>query len=179
MHSCQTAAPWRRRCSPAASGLQTLHVLLGRLRCETVRQHLCRCSFPDYGCNETDNRLVLFKMADSLEDMKWSGKPLGKGACDGEAEHAASKDTEDGPCPANEESSSQLIPTHTNQHLMLIFLTNCCHKVDTVYRIEQNRKAHCGHFLCPQWANIYKNQCFLWSVFNWVLRIIMSWPFCN
>ena len=43
--------------------------------------------------------------------MCYSYKPFGKRTCDGEAEHAASEDTEDRPSPADKESNSQFIPT--------------------------------------------------------------------
>lgn len=59
--------------------------------------------------------------------MCYSYKPFGKRTRDGEAEHAASKDTEDGTCPADKESSSQFIPTDEDQHFMVIFLNWLSH----------------------------------------------------
>lgn len=125
MHSYQSAAPWRSCCSlEAASGLQTLPALSGRRRCENVRQHLCRYSLLDCGCEENTD-VFLLTWIHKIESyrrslttfifcifkhMCYSYKPFGKRTCDGEAEHAASEDTEDRPSPADKESSSQFIP---------------------------------------------------------------------
>lgn len=43
--------------------------------------------------------------------MFYLNKPFGKRLCNGETEHAPSKNTKDRTCPANKESSAQFIPT--------------------------------------------------------------------
>ena len=126
MHSYQSAAPWRSCCIlEAASGLQTLPALSGRRRYENVRQHLCRYSLLDCGCEENTDAFLLMWIhkIDSygrslttfifciFKHMWYSYKPFGKRTCDGEAEHAATEDTEDRPSPADKESSSQFVPT--------------------------------------------------------------------
>lgn len=58
-----------------------------------------------------------------------SYKPFGKGTCDGEAEHAATQDTENRPGPADEESGPQFIPTETIIFLSCIGHIKCSHKV--------------------------------------------------
>lgn len=64
--------------------------------------------------------------------MRYSYEPFGKRTRDREAEHAASEDTQDGACPADEESSSQFIPTHKDQHLMVIPLNWLSHIKSTL-----------------------------------------------
>lgn len=55
MHSYQSAASWRGRCSlGGVSGSSPWPDLSGG-RCESVRQHLCRHSWSDCDCKEAEH----------------------------------------------------------------------------------------------------------------------------
>lgn len=125
-HSYQSAAPWRSYCClEAVSGLQTSPALSGGRRYENVWQHLYKYSFLDCGCKETKHTYLhksilgrLFTTIYTIYTININYKnvlfilfqPSAKSICNGEAEEAASQNTENRTTPADKKSCSQLIP---------------------------------------------------------------------